>query len=86
MKKVIAGIICLLFIPAILSSAPRESHSIEIGFIAPLTGAYAEWGHKLKNGFLLALEDTENRFSANIHDGGNCEPAPPPLGLRLEAR
>jgi len=74
MKKTIASLICLLSIPIALAATPHKSSSIEIGFIAPLTGAYAEWGNRLKNGFLLALDDTKNQFKPDIHDGGNCEP------------
>jgi len=73
-KEKVIGIILFLFIPTSVLSAPHDSEVIEIGFIAPLTGAYADWGTKLKNGFLLAIEDTQHRFKAQIHDGGNCEP------------
>lgn len=46
----------------------EESGPVKIGFIAPLTGPFAEWGTSLKNGMEIALGHTKHKFSVDYQD------------------
>ena len=46
---------------------------IEIGFIAPLTGPFADWGESIKNGAMLANESLGSRFQIDYQDDA-CDP------------
>jgi len=58
----IAALLIIYFTPifgvGITGGAISSGEEIKIGFIAPLTGPFADWGDSIKNGLDLALEDT----------------------------
>jgi branched-chain amino acid transport system substrate-binding protein len=68
-------IILAMLILASCTASPTgkaTDESITIGFLAPLTADYAEWGNHIKNGMELALEDTEHRFKVIWGDSQGC--------------
>jgi len=54
-------------------NAPVNEGPIEIGFIAPITGPFADWGRTIHEGFQLALEDTKHEFTV-IYQDSQCDP------------
>lgn len=50
-----------------------EEQTIKIGFIAPLTGPFADWGRTIEEGMKLALQDTQHQFEVDYQDSV-CEP------------
>ena len=42
--------------------------SIKIGFIAPLSGPFAQWGQSIRRGFDIGLRHTKHRISADYQD------------------
>lgn len=75
MKQITIILLSVFLITRSLAAAPeQQKEPIPLGFIAPLTGEYANWGERIKKATILALEDTKHKFELNIQDGGNCEP------------
>ena len=75
---VILGAAALILIAGyVYSSAfPQEGQNTEavhIGFIAPLTGPFPQWGETILRGMKLAVEDTETTFFVEYQDDG-CSP------------
>jgi len=60
MKKILIS----LFAVIILSCGPQEN-VIKIGLVAPLTGDVKTFGESTKNGFLLAIEETNSQGGIN---------------------
>ena len=50
-----------------------ESSNVKIGFIAPLTGPFAEWGKSIQRGLEIASEDTNHKFIIDYQDSF-CDP------------
>ncbi len=79
-KKYIWVIVVMLIIVGLLlvtSKEPRDTKSIKIGVIAPLTGNFAVIGERVKNGFELAKEDIlkENKLkSVDLIIEDACQP------------
>lgn len=75
-KIIIGVIIIILIIGGIwytLSRKPAEEETIRIGFIAPLTGPFADWGRTIKEGLQIALQDTGHKFVVDYQDSV-CDP------------
>jgi branched-chain amino acid transport system substrate-binding protein len=67
-------ILAALAIWGISASRSKQSASkplLRIGFMAPLTGPFANWGESIKNGMQLAIEDTRHKFEVDYQDD-NC--------------
>ena len=54
--------------------SPAGDSPLPLGFIAPLSGEFAEFGLRIRQGLQLALEDTKHRFVVDYQDEANCEP------------
>ena len=50
-----------------------QAAPIDIGVILPLTGEFAVWGERIRQGLLLAAEDSTHKFTLHFEDEGNCE-------------
>lgn len=69
-------IAAIIFVGYLFSNKPRDlsvQRSVRIGFIAPLTGPFAEWGQTIQEGLKLALEDVKHDFQVDYQDSA-CEP------------
>ncbi|MDD5163151.1 MAG: ABC transporter substrate-binding protein [Candidatus ainarchaeum sp.] len=65
-------IIALALLFAGCTEQPKET-KIKIGFMAPLTGSFADWGRSIQEGMQLALEDTNHKFNVDYQDDA-CDP------------
>ena len=77
MHKFLALAICLVSVSGIVwaENTPinaSDTGSVNIGFVAPLSGPFAEWGTSLKNGMEIAVAHTKHRFHVDYQDDG-CE-------------
>ena len=73
--KIVIGVIVLLAIVGGYYWQKNRGESvpggtIKIGFMAPLTGPFADWGESIKRGMELAIEDTHHKFDVNFQDDG----------------
>ncbi len=62
-----------LFVLLLPAFAVAEQVPVRIGVALPLTGEYGTWGERVRQGLLLAQEDTKHRFSFNFQDEANCD-------------
>jgi len=68
-RLVVAFILLLL----VGCGGQQREEEIKIGFIAPLTGPFADWGKSIQNGLELALNDTDHKFVVDYQDSV-CDP------------
>jgi branched-chain amino acid transport system substrate-binding protein len=58
----------VLGVPSSQSAAAGSARQVPIGFIAPLTGPFADWGESIRRGMQLATEDTHHSFAVDYQD------------------
>ena len=63
-----------LFLWALSQGTLAETAPVNLGFIAPLTGPFADWGESIRRGVGLALEDAKTPFAVDYQDD-RCEAA-----------
>ncbi len=66
-------VVVIIIMAFYVHSTNSKENNIKIGFMAPLTGPYAEWGESLKNGMILSLEDVNNNYLVDYQDS-QCDP------------
>lgn len=75
--KIIIGIVIILLVIVGVwygaSKQQKEEGVIRIGFIAPLTGPFADWGRTIEEGLQISLENTKHKFSVDFQDDV-CDP------------
>lgn len=71
MRAVFIALVVLLAVEA--PCCWGEKRSVKIGFIAPLSGPFADWGESIKRGVELGLEDSELAIVVDFQDD-RCEP------------
>jgi len=54
-------------------ATPQKSEVVKIGFIAPLTGPFVQWGESLRRGAEIAIKDTDNKIELDFQDS-SCSP------------
>jgi len=57
----------------LFTACSGTSDKATIGFIAPLTGPFAEWGESIKKGVDIGLEDAQHQFEVDYQDSA-CDP------------
>jgi branched-chain amino acid transport system substrate-binding protein len=71
MRKLLLSLltICLTLRPIASKADTRVTpKDIQLGFIAPLTGPFPDWGESIRRGVEIALLDTKHKFSVNYQD------------------
>jgi len=61
-------LVAVVILIVVFGFQKQKEEAIKIGFIAPLTGPFADWGESIKNGLDLALEDTNHKFEVEYQD------------------
>src|SRR5215468_12792790 len=65
-----------------LGAAPAAADELRIGFLAPMTGPFAQVGKDMVNGFEMYLEETKNNFGgATVKFIVEDEQAKPPVSV-----
>ncbi len=68
---------------AVAFSSPANAEDLRIGFVAPLTGIFAQIGKDMENGFQLYLDQHKNDFAgAKVTFIVEDEEGKPPVGVR----
>src|SRR5688572_33389799 len=76
-RKLFVGIAALAF-----ASAPT-AQELKIGFLAPMTGIFAQIGKDMENGFQMYLDEQKGNFAgAKVTFIVEDEEGKPPVGVR----
>ena len=73
MKRYILLTFCLFFGSMLANATPPDTTPVKIGVALPLTGEFATWGERIRQGFTLALEDVHHRIELDYQDEANCD-------------
>ena len=66
-----------------LAAASRISQELKIGFLAPMTGIFAQIGKDMENGFQMYLDEQKGNFAgAKVTFIVEDEEGKPPVGVR----
>jgi branched-chain amino acid transport system substrate-binding protein len=72
-----------MLLVGILGTAPAAAQELRIGFLAPMTGIFAQVGKDMANGFEMYLEETGSNFAgAKVTFILEDEEAKPPVSVR----
>ena len=77
------GLVCALLGTGVASSTAHAAEELRIGFIAPMTGAFAQVGRDMANGFQMYLDEVGGNFAGTkvtfiLED----DEGKPPVGVR----
>src|SRR5262245_58373674 len=73
----------LLTVLALALATSANAQELKIGFLAPMTGVFAQIGKDMENGFQMYLDEQKGRFAgAKVVLIVEDEEAKPPVGVR----
>ena len=73
----------VLILAGVLAAAPVCAQELRIGFLAPMTGIFAQIGKDMENGFQMYLDETKGDFAgAKVKFIVEDEEGKPPVGVR----
>ena len=55
------------------AAPPKPEGALRVGVILPLSGDFATWGERIRQGLTLAAEDTTHRFTLEYADESGCD-------------
>ena len=74
---------CLIAAVALAASSPLAAQELRIGFVAPMTGIFAQIGKDMANGFEMYLDEHGGRLGgAKVRFIVEDEEGKPPVGVR----
>jgi branched-chain amino acid transport system substrate-binding protein len=72
-----------LLVAGLLAAGPAASQELKIGFLAPMTGIFAQIGKDMENGFQMYLDEQKGSFAgAKVTLIVEDEEGKPPVGVR----
>src|SRR5688572_17222758 len=74
--------LAVMAVLALMSTSPA-AQELRIGFLAPMTGIFAQIGKDMENGFQMYLDETKGDFAgAKVKFIVEDEEGKPPVGVR----